>query len=128
MSMKNYPHNWLKVSLTLRRTIGKCELCHIEYPVRKLSVHHRGASYLDGRPGDPNDKHDLRRENLQVLCPWCHAFLDNMPSEQPEYVRVKRVERRHRAAMNKQAQRQVRVENHRALGVGTGLVPVEVFA
>lgn len=122
MTMHNYPLNWIKASKTLRRAVRRCELCCLHYPVKKLSVHHVGKPYADGRPGDPHDKHDLRRENLMVLCPWCHAFLDNMPSQQSEPVRIKRLAQRQRQQANKQTRKQATIDAHRLLGVGTGLV------
>lgn len=95
--------------MTLRRLIGHCELCGVEYEVEKLSVHHKGAPYPDGRPGDPHDKHDLRLCNLQTLCLWCHDTLDGTLS-------IKKTKERQRE------RRRQRREQHRALGVGTGLV------
>jgi hypothetical protein len=124
--MKKYPHNWLKVSLRLRLNVRHCELCLLSYPVRQLSVHHIGTPYPDGRPGDPGDKHDLRRHNLLVVCSWCHRVLDEQPSQQPEHIRLKRAKQRHKKSARRQAEMRARFENHRALGIGTGLVPVEV--
>lgn len=70
-----YPANWSKASYVLRRSVGfRCELCGSS---RGVSVHHKGAPFADGRPGDPLDKHDLRRENLQVLCCEHHRAADH---------------------------------------------------
>lgn len=41
-----------------------------------LTVHHIGADYPDGRPGDPRDKMDCRDENLIALCQRCHLMAD----------------------------------------------------
>jgi len=81
----NYPHNWNRVTKRIRRAAGyQCERCHIAegtldpvtgQPIR-LTVHHLGAPYATGKRGNPHDKHDLRRENLQALCPACHAEAD----------------------------------------------------
>jgi len=106
--MSKYPANWPKASKTLRRVIGRCELCGSS---ESLTVHHRGAPYADGRPGRKEDKRDLRRENLQVLCYPCHEAIDHL-----------RIVRSKRAA--KQRKRQAKLAQHRALGVGTGLVLV----
>jgi 5-methylcytosine-specific restriction endonuclease McrA len=101
-----YPANWSKASRILRRVVAHCERCG---STEALTVHHLGAPYPDGRHGDKADKRDLRRENLQVLCEPCHRRAD--------YWRCLRHYRKYRAAQRKLAQ-------HRALGVGTGLVLV----
>lgn len=106
--MCEYPRNWPKASRTLRRVVGKCERCQA---TDNLTVHHRGAPYADGRPGSKGDKRDLRRENLQVLCEPCHRRAD--------YWRCARHWRKHRITTRKLAQ-------HRALGVGTGVVVVHI--
>ena len=84
MTYKGYPRNWKKVSRTVRRVTGyRCEWCQRHqgerYPngrVVTISVHHLGAAYANGRPGDPHDKHDVRRENLVALCGQCHFQAD----------------------------------------------------
>lgn len=84
MADKNYPRNWKKASRTIRKAAGyRCEWCqmgagerHPDGRVVTLSVHHQGAAYADGTPGDPHDKHDLRRENLIALCDRCHFQAD----------------------------------------------------
>jgi hypothetical protein len=84
MPYQNYPRNWRKVSRTLRRVVGeRCEWCgrgkgelHPDGKLVTISVHHVGAAYADGTPGDPHDKHDLRRENLVALCDRCHFQAD----------------------------------------------------
>jgi 5-methylcytosine-specific restriction endonuclease McrA len=101
-----YPRNWSKASRTLRRIIGHCERCGT---TEALTVHHRGAPFADGRPGDRGDKRDLRLENLQVLCRPCH--------DQVDYWRCYRHWRKYRIVQRKLAR-------HRALGVGTGLIVV----
>lgn len=46
-------------------------------PVRIiLTVHHLGAQFPDGTPGDPHDKMDCRDENLVACCQRCHLLLD----------------------------------------------------
>lgn len=84
MKKKGYPHSWPKVSRTIRRIAGyRCEWCQrpfgTVYPDGRpviLSVHHIGAAYANGNPGNPHDKHDLRRENLVALCDVCHQQAD----------------------------------------------------
>lgn len=97
-----YSSGWIRASKRLRRAVRHCERCGAVLPVRRLEVHHMGVPYADGRPGNPRDKHDWRRENLLVLCSPCHDEVDQ------------RVERRQ--------QGKARREAHDALGVGTGLV------
>lgn len=96
MDRSRYPRNWDKVSRTLRRIAGyRCEWCGrangtplpsgatykkgrrrgMPVPVI-VTVAHLGVPYPDGRPGDPSDKHDLRHENLKVLCQACHLRHD----------------------------------------------------
>lgn len=41
-----------------------------------LTVHHVGAAYPDGSPGNPHDKMDCRDENLVALCQRCHLLAD----------------------------------------------------
>ncbi|HZU00278.1 MAG TPA: hypothetical protein VFA10_11480 [Ktedonobacteraceae bacterium] len=106
LSFNKYPHNWRKVSRVIRRIAGYCcEQCGQP----SHSVHHVGAPYADGRPGNPHDKHDIRRENLLSLCFECHDRADN-------------------GALSFYAALQARGKSkrarHRALGVGCGLVPV----
>ncbi len=75
--MRNYPSNWKKVSLLIRALAdGHCQNCG--ELCEHLSVHHIGVACADGRPGDPRDKHDLRRENLIALCFTCHDSLENI--------------------------------------------------
>lgn len=84
MNRSLYPANWPKVSRTIRRIAGnRCEWCGCAsgtplpggYKV-VLGVAHLGSPYPDGRPGDKEDKHDLRRENLALLCARCHFGYD----------------------------------------------------
>ena len=107
--LTKYPRNQRRVSkIIIRLANGVCERCgKTGY---KLEVHHMGAPYADGRPGNPHDKHDIRRENLTAICTDCHDEL--------EHVRAIRKNKRKR---NKR--RAARFEAHRALGLGTGLVP-----
>jgi hypothetical protein len=85
MDIRRYPRNWRKVSFTLRKAARwQCEWCGLPQgaPLPRsgyrciLTVAHLGAPYPDGRPGDKHDKHDLRRENLAVLCQRCHLNYD----------------------------------------------------
>ena len=89
MDRRRYPHNWPKVSRTIRRIAGwQCEWCHIPNGVPLpsgragnvvLTVAHLGAPLATGngwRPGDKHDKHDVRRENLAALCQACHLRFD----------------------------------------------------
>jgi 5-methylcytosine-specific restriction endonuclease McrA len=103
-----YPSNWRKVSAVIRRLAhGHCEWCHSH--TNRLTVHHIGIPYADGRPGNPHDKHDLRRENLVALCWPCHSAVDHIHIVRREKVR-------------RQQKRLAKVARHRALGVGVGLV------
>lgn len=43
------------------RSVGKCERCSHDGSKSRLGVHHRNR-----------DKHDQRRENLEVVCHRCH--------------------------------------------------------
>lgn len=108
MRNPKYPSNWKRVSRTLRKAVGHCEQCN--FP-DKLSVHHKGEPYPDGRPGNPKDKHDLRRENLIVLCFKCHDEIDDIKTVTRSFRKMKK-------------RKQAKIEVHRALGIGTGLVPV----
>lgn len=107
-----YPRNWPKVTGILKRlTHYHCERCGQKkghHYLKQLTVHHQGAPYADGRPGDPRDKHDLRRENLIVLCNQCH---DEVEPKRKKYRKIEQKKQSKRA-------------RHRALGVGTGLVLV----
>jgi hypothetical protein len=95
-----YPRNWRRVSWLVRRWRGhRCERCQ---SAEHLTVHHCGTAFADGRPGDRRNKHDLRPENLAVLCRSCHDQIEN------------NLVVRERQALN----------NHRALGVGTGLAVI----
>jgi hypothetical protein len=89
VDQSRYPHNWAKVSRTIRRIAGnRCEACQIPNGVplpsgRRwkvvLTVAHIGAPLATGtgwRQGDKSDKHDVRRENLKALCQRCHLALD----------------------------------------------------
>ncbi len=105
-----YPQNWGKVGHVLRRVIGCCERCGA---TQDLTIHHRGIPYADGRPGCPHDKHDLRRENLQVLCIPCHDEIEPCRT----WIREKKFRRR--------CERRAKRDMHRALGVGTGLMVIE---
>lgn len=88
MRRELYPHNWRKVSLTIRRIVGNCcEWCGVPNgaPLRSgrpgrvvLTTAHLGTPYPDGRPGDKHDKHDIRRENLACLCQSCHLNYDRV--------------------------------------------------
>ncbi|MBO0793338.1 MAG: hypothetical protein J2P36_20630, partial [Ktedonobacteraceae bacterium] len=77
-----------------------------------LSVHHIGVPFADGRPGDHRNKHDLRRENLIALCFTCHDRLEQIGS-------IRKTMKRRRQ------KRAAQLAAHRALGIGTGLVPYD---
>ena len=89
MDRSRYPTGWCKISLTIRRIAGnRCEFCGVSNgsPLRSgrngkvvLTVAHLGAPLATGDgwiPGDPHDKHDVRRESLAALCQRCHLRLD----------------------------------------------------
>lgn len=103
-----YPRCWRKASRLIRFKLarGCCQWCGKESST--LSVHHVGAPYPDGRPGDPRDKHDLRLENLVALCFECHDGVEHIGK-----IRDKQKRRK--------ARRRARTAAHRALGIGTGL-------
>lgn len=102
--VNKYPSNWKKVSKTIRRIAGnRCERCGSQ---KRLTVHHVGIGYVNGLP---SDKHDVRRENLQCLCVVCHDEIDHMLSISRD---IKKKARRRRE----------RLEHHRSLGIGTGLM------
>lgn len=107
-----YPNCWPKVTYVIKRLARfHCERCGQKKSksfYRQLTVHHIGAPYADGRPGNPRDKHDIRRENLIVLCNRCH---DEVEPKRKKYRR-------------KDEKRMSKVARHRALGVGTGLVVI----
>ena len=81
-----YPANWHEISLEIRtvRASGRCEWCgaenHKPHPVTGskvvLTVAHLGVPRADGTPGDKDDKHDVRPENLAALCQLCHLNYD----------------------------------------------------
>jgi len=104
MQNPKYPRSWRKVSLIIRRLAnGRCTWCNAK--CLTLFVHHLGVHYANRRPGDSQDKHDIRRENLVALCWDCHHVADAQTYE------------RCRA-------RKARREQHRSLGIGTGLIAV----
>ena len=77
-----YPTNWSKVSWLLRKLAGnRCEWCGSS---RKLTVHHMGSMFPTGKPGNRHDKHDLRRENLYVLCNLCHRAIEDWQEAQEQ--------------------------------------------
>ena len=98
-----YPVNWSKVSWLLRNKAGnRCEWCGSS---DRLNVHHMGVPYPNGKPGDRRDKHDLRRENLYVLCGQCHQWIEQLLAEEErrERRRQKRKRQRQRKKQRKQA-------------------------
>ena len=106
-----YPHSWPRVSRIIRRLAGGvCERCQMQCD--RLEVHHLGSPYANGRPGDPRDKHDLRRENLLACCINCHDEL-----EQVKAIRWR--------VKNKRLRRRAKLKAHRELGIGTGLILYE---
>ena len=116
-SMMKYPSNWKKASLVIRRMAeGRCEWCH--QPCTSLSTHHIGAPHPDGKnwvPGNSRNKHDLRRENLVAICFSCHDQVDHIRKVRQQFKERKR-------------RRKARLEAHRALNIGTGLVLINNVA
>ena len=107
--LTKYPRGWRRASRIIQRlACGVCQKCG--EPSDFLEVHHIGAPFASGRPGDRHDKHDIRQENLMAICTTCHDEL-----EQVRAIRKTRREKKKRRATKRMA--------HRALGVGTGLVP-----
>jgi len=103
-----YPRNWKRASMIIRRLAnGHCEWCG--QGCDRLEVHHIGTPWADGRPGDHRDKHDLSRENLVAICFSCHDQVEHVGK-----IRTKMRDRKKR--------RRARMELHRAMGIGTGLV------
>jgi hypothetical protein len=109
VSYGRYPSNWRKVARVIKRLAGYC--CE-ECGQPAHSVHHKGVPFATGdgwRPGQRSDKHDLRRENLVCLCWSCHDDADH--GALSFYASLR-------------ARGQARRAKHRALGVGTGLIPL----
>lgn len=97
---RGYPGNWRRANYAMRRWRGhRCERCQ---SAEHLTVHHCGTAFADGCPGDRRNKHDIRPENLAVLCRRCHTLIENELIER---------------------ERQT-LSNHRALGIGTGLIMI----
>lgn len=74
MNQRDYPSNWKKVSLTIRRVAGqRCEWCGVEngtpLPSGKWKVV-LTVAHID------HDIHNLQRENLKALCQRCHLNHD----------------------------------------------------
>lgn len=59
---------------------------------RTMSVHHIGAPYADGSPGDIHDKQDCRPANLIALCSACHLARD-LPGHVLNAARTRRAKR-----------------------------------
>jgi hypothetical protein len=105
VNLNHYPPNWKKVSRIIRKLAGgHCQRCGCES--NRLSVHHIGVPYANGQPGDPRDKYDVRLENLITLCHECHGEVDD---GQKRYIKM-------------MTKRRSKLEQHRLLGVGSGLV------
>ena len=103
-----YPRCWKRASRIIRRLAnGVCQRCG--QPAEQLEVHHVGAPYIDGRPGNPHDKHDIRPENLLPICFSCHDEIEHVGA-------IRKTQRK------RKKRRAERREAHRALGIGTGLV------
>lgn len=106
-----YPICWPRASLLIRQLAdGHCERCGLA--CNNLSVHHQGAPFANGKPGNSRDKHDLRRENLIALCFSCHDELDHIRIVRKKYKQRK-------------AKRAAKREAHQALGIGTGLIATQ---
>ncbi|MBO0781030.1 MAG: hypothetical protein J2P37_19600 [Ktedonobacteraceae bacterium] len=107
---QKYPRCWKRASRTIRRLAGgHCERCGCA--CNNLSVHHIGTPFANGKPGDPHDKHDLRRENLTALCFACHDEIEHIRAISE-------------AVKQQKQKRAAQLVAHRALGIGTGLIPV----
>jgi 5-methylcytosine-specific restriction endonuclease McrA len=103
-----YPACWDRASAIIRRRAGgHCERCGKK--CHSLEVHHIGAPYIDGRSGNPHDKHDIRPENLIAICFACHDELEHVAAI------------RYKKHLQKK-KRRARLARHRALGIGVGLV------
>ncbi len=86
---RRYPPNWEEIALTIKERAGWCcEWCGVAHSTwrssRKgkpyqvvMTVAHLGIPYPDGRPGNRDDKWDVRPENLACLCQSCHRRYDN---------------------------------------------------
>jgi len=85
---RRYPPNWEEIALAVKERAGWCcEWCGVAYGTWRISrkgkpykvvmtVAHLGVPYPDGRPGNRDDRWDVRRENLLALCQSCHLRLD----------------------------------------------------
>ena len=100
INYSRYPKDWPDISKRIReRSGGQCECmgecglhrtnpgprrcCEMNgHPAKwangkvVLTVAHLGVDYPDGRKGDPQDKLDVRDENLKALCQRCHLRYD----------------------------------------------------
>jgi len=84
-----YPPNWEETALAIKeRAAWCCEWCGVAHGTWRISrkgkpyqvvmtVAHLGIPYPDGRPGNRDDKWDVRPENLACLCQACHRRYDN---------------------------------------------------
>lgn len=116
-----YPGNWSKVSWLIRKMAGfRCVWCN---GTNRLRTHHMGVPYVDGKPGNKYDKHDLRLENLYCLCEACEKKADALFSGVKPDRAVYKTDKIYRA-LDRQLKKQRRLRaQHQALGIGTGLVP-----
>lgn len=86
-----------------------------------------GVPYADGTPGNSGDKHDLRRENLYVLCGTCEKIAEAAfpPRPVPLPDGFTTAHRKSSQYTYRRAVRRMRkASEHHALGVGTGLITV----
>lgn len=87
---RRYPPNWEEIALSIKERAGWCcEWCGVAHGTwrksRKkakpykvvMAVAHLGVPFSDGRPGNRDDKWDVRPENLACLCQSCHRRYDN---------------------------------------------------
>lgn len=86
---RRYPPNWEEIALAIKERAGWCcEWCGVAHGTWRTSrkgkpyqvvmtVAHLGIPYPDGRPGNRDDKWDVRPENLACLCQSCHRRYDN---------------------------------------------------
>lgn len=120
-----YPRNWARVSWLIRKLAGfRCEWCGSSHKVR---CHHMGVPFADGTPGNSGDKHDLRRENLYCLCGTCEKIAETAfpprPVPLPDGSMTAKRGRSYRS-FRRAVKRMRKASEHRALGVGTGLIPL----
>lgn len=108
LDRERYPADWDAISLARREQAGwRCEWCRVAQGAWRqgvkgtayrvvLTVAHLGTPHADGRPGDVQDKMDVRPENLAALCQACHLRYDI--DEHCQHAKETRARRRRDAA------------------------------